>query len=135
MVNKASVKLPDLPKNEIDLDSIIRKTLESAPEEMQKDVSNYIIQQFNQESFKGYVKHGQLGILLENATDGLFKLIHMRYWDMDLEAKDPIFNAAFNLMTMLMTRIYEGKDYNKSLREIDAKVAFSIAKTSANTVT
>ncbi len=102
----------------------------ASPEEKDRAVIiiDYIIRQLNNESLKGHLDYHQYTSLVMHAVRGLFKLIYLDFFDYNddedrlhrLVRSDVIYNSAYNLMMMLFTRVYLGRDRDLIIKQIEA---------------
>lgn len=103
----------------------------SNEDERQKAVIiiDYIIRQLNNESLKGHLDYYQYCSLVMHAVKGLFKLIYIDFFNYNndeermhrLVRADVIYNSAYNFMMMLFTRVYEGRDRQLIIKQIEAQ--------------
>lgn len=119
---------PDIPKydNEL-LTDTQKKELKRALEnrKLAEDVVNYILRQLNSSSLRGVLHYEDYRTLVINASKGLFKLLYLENYSDDdvddLTRRDVIFASAFNFIFMLFTRVYEGKDYDYYIKELESR--------------
>lgn len=91
-------------------------------------IIDYIIRQLNNESLKGHLDYYQYTSLVMHAVRGLFKLIYLDFFEYKedddrlhrLVRSDVIYNSAYNLMMMLFTRVYLGRDRDLIIKQIES---------------
>lgn len=88
-----------------------------------RDALAYILRQFNPHARLGYLDYGQFREVYEKAQTGLFILIYVKHYktDEDLVDKDPIWLSCSNLINSLATRIYQGRDRQLYLAELESR--------------
>ncbi|MGB9561291.1 MAG: hypothetical protein ACPL6C_00615 [bacterium] len=92
-------------------------------------IIDYIIRQLNQESLKGHLDYYQYCSLVMHAVKGLFKLIYIDFYNFDNDGNrlerliraDVIYNSSYNFMMMLFTRVFEGRDRELIIRQIESQ--------------
>lgn len=92
-------------------------------------IINYIIRQLNNESLRGHLYYHQYRTLVLNSVRGLFKLIYLDFLDLTPDSErmhrlmraDVVFASAMNFMLMLFTRVFEGKDRQLIIHEIESR--------------
>ena len=117
---------------------MFKSTFDSAdPKEHEKAVIiiDYIIRQLNNESLKGHLDYYQYTSLVMHAVRGLFKLIYLDFFAFEkdedrlhrLVRSDVIYNSSYNLMMMLFTRVYLGRDRDLILKMLEAQRPIAIS--------
>ena len=99
-------------------------------------IINYIIRQLNNESLKGTLEYNQYRSLVLEAVKGLFKLIYVDFFDYTqdedrmhrLVRADVVFASSCNFMLMLFTRVFNGKDRELIVKQIEAQRPLLLSK-------
>jgi hypothetical protein len=89
--------------------------------ELANEVVNYILRQVNEFSRLGELNEQQHGHMLKAATRGLFILVFVNYYSEDLITKEPIYISGSNLLKLMYSRVFFGRDRFMALAEIDSK--------------
>lgn len=92
-------------------------------------IVNYIIRQLNNESLKGRLDYAQYRSLVISAVKGLFKLVYVDFFDYEKDSDrmhrliraDVVFASSQNFMLMLFTRVFEGRDREIIIKQIEAQ--------------
>ena len=113
--------------------------LDATAKNRSSQIIKYIIRQFNNHSLRGFIEYEEFRQLVMNASKGLFYLIFTEQFkfpddlteeekasgkyseDAQLLYSKTIFKSSFNLMYLLMTRVYKGKDYELIMAEINSR--------------
>jgi len=88
-----------------------------------EDIVNYINMQINDASRLGYITQQQQKILAEKAIEGLHNLIYLKHYKEGefLVDKRAPYNASYNYMMLMFTRVLYGRDRLLELENIKSK--------------
>lgn len=91
---------------------------------------NYVLSQLNTDTLRGYVNYNEFQWLHLKSSSGAYKLLFLQLhdekapkekWNEYFARRQVALTQVNNLLYLLLTRVYEGRDYRLKLAEIDSK--------------
>ena len=98
--------------------------------ELAKDLANYVTATLNEQSVQGIINYEEFVEIFKTMVDGLYRRImvaHLKeeeiqgHWAQAYSKKWAQFLSAYVYVYLYLTRILEGKDYEKALLEIKSR--------------
>lgn len=103
----------EAPMTEGKVREILEYTLRGVENKpLKNDVINYVLIQFNEDSLQAVLDYRTYEVTIKNAMDGLFCIVYFTHYNEDLVLRDTVYNATFNLMMLLYSRVLNGKHYS-----------------------
>jgi hypothetical protein len=99
------------------LSTIVQYTENPKTRALAYECLQFIFRMLNPDTFISQFNEVQYALYLRNSAKSLFRLIYLKYFDVDFSTKISLFWSTFNFMDMLFNRILWGrnKDYNIEL--------------------
>lgn len=126
LLNQLEDQVGNIPERE----QMVRMVTTFENPQMALHVVNYIITFLNSDTLKGYINHQEFCYLFNEATLGLYKLMFLdlldadapeRNWEQYRARLSASYTSAKHLIYYLMSRIYEGREYDLRKLEIEVK--------------
>lgn len=89
--------------------------------ELEMETADYIMRICNADARMGNLNWFQYREILLKSVDGLHSLIYIKHYTPDVGRRDPLFASSLVLLSELLTRVFQGRDYNLEGRRVDAK--------------
>lgn len=89
--------------------------------ELANEVVNYILRQINEFSRLGNINEMQHAVMLKASIRGLFILVFVKYYSENLLDKEPVYISGVNLLQLMYSRVFQGRDRELTMAEIESK--------------
>lgn len=97
-------------------------------ETMVDSAIDYMQRQINDSTKLGTLNHQQFLQAVSESEQGLFIEVYLNNYSDDLIAKDPFFISCVNALRLLFSRVYNGRDRDIVLAEINSRQPITIAR-------